>query len=130
MKINFFGLSMVAPDGRDESQVVIVDEKMPPRHHFSVTKEVLTGPFSDYVAKHDKVEGTKLVKKEPMKVGDLEAFLFIRQMNAPHASLLQLQALVLKASWVWAFTFSFNASEEAARTKEWTDMLNSIRWEN
>jgi hypothetical protein len=94
-QIRFNHLTFDAPEGRDDTSVVIVDPQSPPGWNLTVRGEALSGAaFAVYVAALKEPDGVVVDAKSERKVGGRAALVVEQHLRADRQTLKQWQAVV------------------------------------
>ncbi len=109
-------LRFTAPEGRDDSSILIVDPADPPSWNLSLRLDPLpagASAFSLYVAQQKPSAGAKLDGRTERTVGGRPAVVFKSHLDGPQAVLRQQQVLILDQSRVLVVTMT--STDGAAR---------------
>lgn len=131
MPYRWRGLSFEAPKGRDESNLLFVDEREPPRWNFDVRVDALPkgadlGAYVDAQAAPDSVVQDRRAQRE---VAGRAAIVLEQHLDADGSTLLQRQAFVADGEQVVIGTMTARAAARKDAEAAFERWLDSLRFE-
>jgi len=131
MPYRWMDVSFTAPEGRDESTVVIVDVASPPSWNLTARADELPGgdaAFAAYVAAQKPAEGVAVDQTTERVVAGRKTVIVDQHLRVDRQIMRQQQALVLDGTRVLVVTITYRETAAVHARKAFATVLDTLTW--